>query len=90
MYEDEKSFYLVNPSGTVHNLPETLARERLRLPGWRMATKEEITILFKRKGVQNTKSRIAEPWSPEPPAEQELPDQAMAKKDEKKVAKKAK
>jgi len=80
MYDDEKSYYLVNPSGTVHNLPETLARERLRQPGWRMATEREIATLFKRKGVQNTKSRIVPKWSPEPPKEQKLPEVPIAKK----------
>ena len=83
MYEDEKSFYLVNPGGTVHNMPETLARIRLQQVGWRMATKEEIATLFRRKGLQTTKSRIAPKWSPEPPEFQELPDMPVAKKTKK-------
>lgn len=80
MYDGEKSYYLVNPSGTVHNLPETLARERLRIAGWRMATKKEIAALFKRRGIQNTKSRIVPKWEPEALEDQELPDQSAIKK----------
>lgn len=85
MYDDEKSYYLVNPSGTIHNLPETLARIRLQQVGWRMATKEEIATLFKRKGLQTIKSRIAPKWSPEPPEIQELPDVATVKPKRKKA-----
>ena len=79
MYEGEKTYYLVNKSGTIHNLPETLARERLQLAGWRVATKEEIAELFRRKGIQNTKSRICKKWLAEPPKVQELPDHPKPK-----------
>ena len=85
MYDDEKSYYLVNPSGTVHNMPATLAKDRLKEVGWRMATKDEIATLFRRKGLQTTKSRIAPKWSPEPPQIQELPDVAVAKPKRKKA-----
>ena len=85
MYDDEKSYYLVNPSGTIHMVPETLARVRLQEVGWRMATKDEISTLFRRKGLQTTKSRIAKPWSPEPPVIQDLPDVAVAKSKRKKA-----
>lgn len=85
MYDDEKSYYLVNPSGTIHTVPESLARVRLQQVGWRMATKDEIATLFRRKGLQTTKSRITPKWSPEPPNVQELPDVAAAKPKRKKA-----
>jgi len=50
-----------------------------------MATKEEIATLFKRKGLQTMKSRIAPKWSPEPPEFQELPDVATVKPKRKKA-----
>jgi hypothetical protein len=75
MYDEEKSYYLVNPHGTIHVLPDTLARDRLKIAGWRMATKEEIAKLFKQKGYQVSRKPIAPKWSPVPPKDQELPEQ---------------
>lgn len=54
---EEKSIYLVNPGGAVHNLPETLANERLQQEGWREATEEEIQQLHDQKGAQGVKTR---------------------------------
>ena len=56
-YRNEKSIYLVNPGGAVHNLPETLANERLQQGGWREATEEEIQRLKDQKGAQGVKPR---------------------------------
>ena len=74
MYEDEVTKYLVNPDGAIHAMPYSLAKLRLAIIGWRMATKEEIAKLHKQKGVQRFGNPICKPWSPEPPEEQELPD----------------
>ena len=56
-YRNEESIYLVNPGGAVHNLPETLANERLKQPGWRKATEEEIQRLMDQGGTQGVKAR---------------------------------
>ena len=85
MYDEEKSYYLVNPSGAIHQVPDTIARDRLRVAGWRMATKEEISKLFKANGRQVSGKPLCAPWSPVPPEKQELPDQPV-----KKVVKKGK
>lgn len=78
MYDEDKSYYLVNPAGAIHILPHTLATQRLKTAGWRLATKEEIGLYIKAKGRQSTKHMIAKRWSPEPPKEQELPASAIA------------
>lgn len=88
MYDEEKSYYLVNPSGTVHVVPDTLARIRLGTVGWRLATKDEIALYIRMKGVQNMKHRIAPRWSATPPDVQEMPDvqEVPAKRTTKKAA----
>lgn len=75
MYEDEVTKYLVNPDGAIHAMPYSLAKARLGVIGWRMATKEEIAKLQKQKGTQRAGKPICKPWSSEPPEEeQELPE----------------
>ena len=74
MYDDEKCYYLVNPAGAIHQVPETLTKIRLKSAGWRLATKDEIAKLFRNKGVQNTKHMICNRWTSLPPEDQELPD----------------
>lgn len=75
MYDEEKAYYLVNPAGTIHVMPDTLARDRLKIAGWRMATKDEIAKLFKQNGYQTSKKSIVPKWAPAPPEDQELPEQ---------------
>ena len=45
LYKDEPSICLVNPTGTLHYLPETLANIQLLKENWRLATEEEIARL---------------------------------------------
>lgn len=80
MYEDEKIYYLVNPKGAIHDVPSTLAKQRLAQIGWRLATKEEIRKLFAKNGSQRAGKPICKPWTPEPPLEQEIPEQEAPKK----------
>lgn len=69
----EKTYYIVNPQGTIHSCTREHARERLRQGrGWRMATPEEIQALHAAGGYQRWDRPIAQPWAPEPDAEPEL------------------
>ena len=61
----QKKYYIVNPSGTVHQVNRDHASRRLRQVGFRLATKAEIAKLKRAKGKQTTRKRIAEPWAPE-------------------------
>jgi len=79
MYEEDKTYYIVNPAGAIHDVPASLAKERLKIVGWRLATKEEIRKLFKANGSQRAGKAICPKWTPEPPADQEIPEQPKPK-----------
>lgn len=66
-------FYIVNPKGCVHSATREHTAERLRLPGWRLATDEEIEA-FKKAKVQRFDAPIAEPWSPLSEVGPEVPE----------------
>ncbi len=50
--------YLVNPAGAIHDCTEQHARERLRYPGWRLATEDEVAQLAAQGGMQAAKKPI--------------------------------
>jgi hypothetical protein len=66
-----KRYYLVNPGGAIHEVTYDLAQSRLKRPGYRMATAAEVKELEKRGGNQTSKDPIAQPWSPDPDAQEE-------------------
>ena len=59
-------YFIVNPHGVIHEVDEEHARWRLRQPGYRQATLEEVRELAARDGDQRFDDPICEPWSPEP------------------------
>lgn len=59
-------YFIVNPAGTIHECDADHARWRLRQPGYRQATLEEVQELVARGGNQRFDDPICEPWSPEP------------------------
>lgn len=74
--EDEKSFYIVNPHGCIHNVTREHARMRLKQPGYRMARPDEIVRLKTAGGNQTWDHPLAKPFSAEPEsqdAQQEEP-----------------
>lgn len=76
-----KTYWMVNPAGTVHMLPREQAIGRLRQSkGWRMATKAEIAEYKARKGHQVFDDPIAPRWAEEVAADADfaIEDQAPA------------
>ena len=55
---EEKSVYIVNPHGTIHAVPESIANEQIKRDDWRLATDKETKELQKAKGMQSMKKRI--------------------------------
>ena len=58
-------YYLVNPSGTVHEVTREHMVERLKHLGYRPATRQEIAA-YKEVRLQRFDRPIAEPHSTEP------------------------
>ena len=77
--KEEKTYYIVNPAGAIHQVNEAHAKWRLGIVGWRLATKEEIQKLLDAKGAQEWDEPICEPFTSEP-GEQELPKQLVPEK----------
>lgn len=61
----EGVFYLVNPSGAIHGVDRDHAKWRLAMPGWRLATEEEVTA-YHANPVQRSDRPICPKWSPDP------------------------
>ena len=59
-------FFIINPSGTMHEVDQEHARWRLGQLGWTMATKEQVVEFLKVGGNQTAKSPLFEPFSPDP------------------------
>lgn len=66
-------FYIVNPSGAVHNCTEEHCRWRLQDARYRLAEDAEIQR-FQEATIQRASTPIAEPWSPEPMIEAWVPE----------------
>lgn len=60
----EAEYWLVNPAGAIHQVTKEIARARLRQPGYRLATKDEVAT---RKGVKEQRfdTPIAAPFNPD-------------------------
>lgn len=67
-----KTYYLVNPSGAIHEVDYDHAKNRLRQLGYRMATADEVAV-YRETKVQRFDDPIARPWSPEPEPEIDVP-----------------
>ncbi len=70
----EKTHYIVNPFGAIHECDRAHAREKLGIIGWRIATQTEITAYHNAGGNQRFDQPIAKPWTPDPDAEIALGD----------------
>ena len=73
--KEERTYFLVNPSGTIHAVDYEHAKWRLASPGWRSATADEVAKLNKAGGNQVHDKPIAPRWTAEPEALAE-PDEA--------------
>ncbi len=60
----EDTVYVVNRFGTVHSCTRKHAELRLRLPGWRMATADEIAAYCEPGSVQSFDRPFGTPWKP--------------------------
>ena len=69
----EKFYLIVNPSGTMHVVPEELARARLGEPGWRLATADEKSKYKNAGGNQRAGRPLAKPFSPAKELDAALP-----------------
>lgn len=67
------NYWIVNPRGAIHGVTREHAAERLRQPGWRMATEEEIEQATGQR-TQRWDAPIAAPWAPEADLAPELPE----------------
>lgn len=67
-----RRYFIVNPKGTLHEVTREHAAERLRIAGWRLATKDEIAQLEAAGGRQVFDAPICRPWSPDPDAQLDL------------------
>ncbi len=63
---EEREYWIVNPSGTVHSCDRAHAAERLREPGWRMATAGEIEKAKEPGAVQQFDKPFGKPFNAEP------------------------
>lgn len=61
------AYFIVNPAGAVHEVSREHAAQRLRQPGFRKATADEVKA-FQGQRVQRHDRPIATPWNPEPEA----------------------
>lgn len=68
----DKGYFIVNPKGCIHVVTKEHARERLKLPGWRLATPQEIAAYHKADGLQRAGRPLAAPWVPDVDDEPEL------------------
>lgn len=66
-----KRYFIVNPSGAIHECTYAHAKNRLKEVGWRMATGEEVKAYNAAKGHQVAGEPLAKPWSVEPEPEPE-------------------
>lgn len=73
--EVERTYFIVNPAGAIHEVTREHATMRLKQVGFRLATRDEVAELNKRGGNQRWDRPICQPWSPDPDVEPDLPDQ---------------
>ena len=59
------TYWIVNPSGTVHQVDASHAKWRLVQNGYRQATPDEIAKYIELGGNQNVRRRIAKPYAEE-------------------------
>jgi hypothetical protein len=80
--EVEKFYLIVNPHGAMHVVSEDLARARLKLPGWRLASADEKAAYKKADGNQRAGRPLAKPFSPSREIDDALPMDAEIKSEE--------
>ena len=64
----ERTYYIVNKAGAIHEVDYEHAKARLRQVGFRIATAAEVAELAQRGGEQRANDPICAPWSPDPDA----------------------
>ena len=77
--EDEKTYFIVNPAGAIHQVNREHAKMRLKQPGFRMARPDEIVRLKAAKGNQTWDHPIAKKFTAEPDEQVILPDEEQPK-----------
>lgn len=65
----ERRYFIVNPSGTIHEVTREIASARLKQVGYRKATRDEIALYEAADGNQRAGSPLCEPYSDDPDAE---------------------
>lgn len=64
--EEEKTYWIVNPAGAIHNVTREIAKMRLKTPGYRLASRGEVEKLTANGGMQTWDHPIAKPFTAEP------------------------
>ncbi len=64
-----KRYFIVNPSGAIHEVSYNHAKSRLKQLGYRMATPSEVKAYEGAGGHQVVGKPLATPWTPEPEPE---------------------
>lgn len=72
-YQD-KTYYMVNPLGAIHECDRAHAKERLGQVGWRQASEAEIAAYHEAGGHQRFDRPLAAPFTPEPDPDSEIGD----------------
>ena len=62
----KKRYFIVNPSGAVHEVTRDHAADRLKQTGYRMATTEEVAALDAAGGFQAFDKPIGKPHTTDP------------------------
>ncbi len=78
----QRRYFIVNPAGCIHEVERDHAANRLKVAGWRMATKDEVAQLNTDRrgpngakiaaGEQRADAPICTPWTPNPDSQIDL------------------
>lgn len=60
-----KQYFIANPAGAIHKVSQAHANKLLRKVGYRSATSAEVKALQAKKGAQDSRNPIVEPFSAE-------------------------
>lgn len=59
-----RRYFIVNPAGAVHEVDREHAAWRLKQPGYRLATADEVAALERQGGHQTSRKPIAAAYNP--------------------------
>jgi len=66
MAKKKQGYFIVNPSGTIHEVTKEIAQMRLGQLGYRQATKEEVDLYMEANGNQRHDAPLCPKFDPTP------------------------